>query len=146
MARRTVDSKMLSLYLDWFYMCMHYICIALARAPTWQSGRSASVQAGRIGSIVVWHGYARCDGAAGQGWPSTWTKSECISIRYWFPLCLCQAFWLERHTMTPLWRCTASDSRPAGPAVFFVCGLYGAAYTMVRLICRHLNLICVIWG
>ena len=83
MARRTVDSKMLSLYLDWFYMCMHYMCmhymcmhymcmhymcmhdmcmhymcmhymcmhymcIALARAPTWQSGRSASVQAGRI--------------------------------------------------------------------------------------------------
>ena len=39
--------------------------------------------------------------------------------------------------MTPLWRCTASDSRPAGPAVFFVCGLYGAAYTVVRLICRH---------
>ena len=58
MARRTVDSKMLSLYLDWFYMCMHYMCIALARAPTWQSGRSASVQAGRIGSIVV-HGYVR---------------------------------------------------------------------------------------
>ena len=56
MAWRTVDSKMLSLYLDWFYMCMHYMCIALARAPTWQSGRSASVQAGRIGSIVVWHG------------------------------------------------------------------------------------------
>ena len=46
MARRTVDSKMLSLYLDWFYMCMHYMCIALARAPTWQSGRSTSVQAG----------------------------------------------------------------------------------------------------
>ena len=32
MARRTVDSKMLSLYLDWFYMCMHYMCIALAGA------------------------------------------------------------------------------------------------------------------
>ena len=47
MARRTVDSKMLSLYLDWFYMCMHYMCIALARTPTWRSGRSASMQAGR---------------------------------------------------------------------------------------------------
>ena len=32
MARRTADIKMMSLYLDWFYMCMHYImCIALAR-------------------------------------------------------------------------------------------------------------------
>ena len=27
MARRTVDSKMLSLYLDWFYMCMRYMCM-----------------------------------------------------------------------------------------------------------------------
>ena len=53
MARRRGDSKMLSLSLDWFYVC---VCIALARPPHGNRGGEALDRARYPGSIVMWHG------------------------------------------------------------------------------------------